>query len=628
MIVLALIYLGLHLLSLIEPSYYLWGVDSWSYLPAMLSLLFLLIALLSLNSKIQDWLYKNIFKKDIYNFKLFIIIAFVFFVLLLTLKQSTFFLGDGYLRITNASKGIFFSASEPLDTFLHSYLAKALGISSFNIYTSLSILSGMLAITGAYYYLSKYFEDNKKIFLTLCIILTVGASQLFYGYVESYSIFTAFLILFSLSSLHTIKQKKLHYAPTIYLAFALLLHSIGIVLIPSYVYVYYKVYRKNKNLKSLLINVFLLLIIITLTVFILSSVTNVSPIDKYLEAFSSGNNLLPVFTNADSYGIISLNHLIDILNEIFLVVPAIIAIPLIIKHTKKNYFNVEIIFLSILVISFLVFLFLFKPTLGFARDWDLFSLFSFPTAILIALLLLKIREIKLYRIAIPLLLISGVHTFSWILINADEEQSLERAEFMLKTPYWANKSKALLADDLSHFFIEKKNSKKALQMSKVAYEYEKNPRYLYRMATLSYNLKNLSDADKYFKELTNADYKLASVYNYLGDINLVLKNLNRSEAYYKKSFSLDTTNLAALNNIGLINLQFAKFEKAIDMFKHSLKYVPNNSLLNYYTAISYVNLKRYDSALVYLNYAQKYGYKANIINSLRNEVLKRMGESK
>lgn len=628
MIIFIIIYLGFHLLSLIEPTYFLWGVNSWTYLPIIISLFLILISLLSLNHKLQDFLYEKIFKKDIYNFKLFIIILILFFILANIFKESTFFLGDGYLRITNASKGIFFSASEPLDTFLHSFLTNILNISSVKVYEYLSILSGLFAIIGIYYYSSKYFENKKNVFLIMGIILTTGASQLFYGYVESYSIFSVFLILFSLSSLNMIKQNKFSYSPTLYLSFALLLHSIAIVLIPAYLYLYYKVHRNNKNIKAVIINFSLLIIIVVISILLLSSITNVSAIQKYLEVFSSDSNLLPVFTNSNSYGIISINHLIDILNEIFLVFPAIIVIPLIVKYSKKVFYNSEIIFLSILSIPFLLFLILFKPNLGFARDWDLFSLFAFPLSILVVLLLLKIKEIRIYKIIIPLLIISAVHTFSWILVNSNEGQSLSRAKAILKTSYWTKKSKALLADDLSRYYLENKKTQKALKMSKFAYQNENNPRYLFKIATLSYNLKKIQEADKYFQELTKSNYKLAKVYNYLGDINLELRNLNRAERYYQKSYSLDTTNLAAINNIGLINLQFAKYQKAIKMFKHSLKYVPNNALLNYYTAICNINLMQYDSALLYLDFAQKYGYRPNIINSLRKEVSKRMKKNK
>ena len=63
-------------------------------------------------------------------------------------------LGDGYQRVYQVEKGYLHNPPEPLDFFLHSILYRllnpSLGVSAESIYTSLSIIFGIVLVTGVY----------------------------------------------------------------------------------------------------------------------------------------------------------------------------------------------------------------------------------------------------------------------------------------------------------------------------------------------------------------------------------------------------------------------------------------------------------------------------------------------
>jgi tetratricopeptide (TPR) repeat protein len=626
--ILILIYLILHIIVSWQYTPYLWGVDAISFAHPIIIISFTAIVILSLIPNIRQYFEKifiNIIKlTSKTNIPLWLIIL---LIALSIFTPATHFLGDGYLRIRNAELGILFSASEPLDTFLHAELFKILNpvfkLSAGDIYSITSRIAAIIVFVSFWKYLKE--KNIKPEFIALAVLLfaSAGTTQLFSGYVESYSLAAMFLFLFILTSVKTIEKQIPDVLPSVYFTLAILCHSSSIVLLPALIFIILKMYKFENGKKVILNSVILNFIIIIVTLTLLGLITNSNIIEKYLIIIKSSKNLLPVFTNNFAYGILSPEHLLDILNEFLLILPALLALPLIWKYFKDALKQNKYQFLLIVASGYLFIILFFNPVLGFARDWDLFSLIAIPTTIFIILTLLENQKKLLYN-TIPLLIISLIHTFSWIGVNSSENLSIQRIQKIVETPYWTNKSKALLYDELSQFYHNKKDYLPALIMNENAYKYENNPRYLFSNATISLEINDLISAENYLLRLTKTNYKSALVFNYLGDLYFDTQQPHKALIYYKKAYQFDTTNLSAVNNMGLIYLSLAQFPEAEKQFLISIKKFPEDARLNYYLAICSFNKKDFSQTLKFLDISEKYGYKKTIIDALRNEVLKQM----
>ncbi|MFN3334325.1 MAG: hypothetical protein ACK47M_17595, partial [Caldilinea sp.] len=75
-------------------------------------------------------------------------------------------------------------------------------------------------------------------------------------------------------------------------------------------------------------------------------------------------------------------------------------------------------FLLIAAAFYLLFTFVWNPDYGGQRDWDLFSLASLPTTVLLALLLANVlRGRVLWGGLAPLIVLQAWHTIAWIYQN-------------------------------------------------------------------------------------------------------------------------------------------------------------------------------------------------------------------
>lgn len=630
--ILILIYLILHIIVSLRYTPYLWGVDSISFTNPLIIISFIALIILSLipnTRRYYEKLFINIIQRTTKApIPLWLIIL---LISIITLPPATHFLGDGYLRIRNAELGILFSASEPLDTFLHSALFKLMNslfkISASDIYSITSRIAGIIVFVSFWKYLK---ENNIKPDYTAFAILlfaSAGTTQLFSGYVESYSLAAMLLFLFILSSIKTLEKQTPALAPSLYFTLAILCHSSSVVLLPALIFVYTKMLKYENAKKVILNSIILNSTIMILTLVSIGLITNGNIIEKYLIMIKGSKNFLPIFSNNSVYGILSIEHFLDIINEILLVLPSLLALPLIWKYLKNNFKQNKYQFLIIVSVGYLFILMFFNPVLGFARDWDLFSFIAIPITIFIILTLLENQKKILFNV-LPLLIISLIHTFSWIGINSSENLSLKRIQKIVETPYWTDKSKALLYDELSQYYQNKKDYIPTLLMNENAYKYEKNPRYLYKNATLSLEIKDLISAEKYLLQLAQTNYKSNFVFNYLGDLYFDNQQPHKALLYYKKAYLADTTNLSAVNNMGLIYLSLAEFSEAEKQFLISIKKFPEDPRINYYLAICSFNKKDFTKTLKYLDISENNGYKKTIIDALRNEVFKQMKAEK
>jgi tetratricopeptide (TPR) repeat protein len=661
MLLLVIIYLLVHLAASLIMTPLLWGADSWSIYPFYISVILIVLGFLTLTAKFRDPFLNLLDKagkklKDYHFWLLVLVLGLALYIF----SQTTYFLGDGFLRISDTEKGVIFSGAEPLDTYIHNishYIVNLLlfddmanSFSGEVIYRFISILSGIwLLFIIRKYSRSLFPEDSfSASWIMGMVIFSAGFSQLFFGYVESYTILAVTLTLFLFSSINMLKNSEFILAPSVYLSLSFLLHPLSIILFPALIYSYSYVIKDRKILNYLKV---LLIPVIFISAMLLIFNWGGFKVSEFFKAYGEKSRFLPVLTNNENIGILSFEHLSDIFNQIILVFPALIGIPVVIMNRKAlgNIFS----FLVFSVILLLIPAFIIKSELGFARDWDLFSLFAIPATVLVAYAVIIMKENRA-KMSFIIIGISLLHTIPWILLNADEELSVNRAEQLATTEHWSGYAKSLIYNDLSKYYYKKKNFEKAFELIERSYDNEKNPRFLWTLASLAEKTGKLDKAIKYFNILSTIDDRRIDALTKLVNINMGIENYTEAEKVLLKILESEVNNAKMYFMLGVTYVKLKDYEKALLAFRNTqnldstanlaiaglaenandvknydeagsyyrilLESEPENPILNFNLATVYFYQKKYDLSEKYIKIAENLGFDSSLVRSLRNDI--------
>jgi hypothetical protein len=348
--------------------------------------------------------------------------------------QKLHFLGDGNMLartipLIHTSTGVFsLYKNSPLTglvIYAFSLILKEFGIGNYGMltYQMISILCGILSI-HLINKIGKILISDLSVRLMFIIgIIAAAGSQMFFSYIENYSIGIVAILCYIYWSVQYLSNRKHFVFVTLSFIVSSLVHF-GMVLIGiSYLFLLYKEYSR-KRYHSIFISLSLVLVTF---LFLYFGVYVKNP-KLYLDVFKSNNHLL-IYSDpgsADySYSFLSSFHLIDILNLILFVSPfMILLIPQAVRAIrfrellkKDTYF-----FLSLCALGTFFFVLCMKSDLGLSRDWDLYTLFLFPSLIVTVLFVLKSSSAdRIMRNSLIIFAITSIHTTAWVSINASQE---------------------------------------------------------------------------------------------------------------------------------------------------------------------------------------------------------------
>jgi Flp pilus assembly protein TadD len=435
---LALLLVILHLVPMYWWSLNLWGIHSLYFFPHWLGWILTFIAFGFFIPPVNDFLLKlfdsllGFLRKipsQIGKRQLFLLAGIFSLPIFWLLKTKLFLLGDGYLKISEVGSGRL-TFTEPLDGIIHHqfYLFLNLlrpGIDPSFSYTILSVLCG-----GIFVFLILQLSDllgetafNK--ILIFSSVVTLGSIELFFGYVESYTILLVGLTLFILLSLLYLRDKINIIFVFLVLCFSIGVHVSAIVLIPALFYVMFWKWEKTRRRFFDLFSVTSLLGCLAITsaaiwkVFLMEGEGN--RFGQFIPLFSSSGNKFTLFSPA---------HIGEMINQLLLVSPVGILLFLFFLFFAIKFKSFRDPFLNFLLISSLAGLFLifvYNAHLGVA-DWDLRSLPGIFISLLGMLLFLKwgSRWTGFKNYGLILIAVSFFHLIPWILLNADTQMSLDR----------------------------------------------------------------------------------------------------------------------------------------------------------------------------------------------------------
>jgi hypothetical protein len=460
-----------HLCTVYLGSAYMWGVHFYHFFPVWIGWALTLFSLALLAPPVAQLLYgplEKIARKIGTPFakwgenKTFFLLSVISLPIFWLFRDRLHLLGDGMFRITDLPHGNI-HLQEWLDGFIHVIVFRVMhslfsGWTPELTYAVISVLSG-----GAYVFLALKLSSllGKTGFgkvLIFSFLITLGSVQLFFGYVESYTILQVALLAYVLLAARYLSGKTSILPVLVAFMISVALHITSLIYVPSFIYLLRK-RRKGepageKALGKTVSNAFVLAALIVASFLVISWVIVVA---IGLERTGKGIFILPPFaTETYGFGMFSLGHISEFVNQLLLLTPLGISLMLFFLFFKlkhREFKNRLINFLILAACVALVYLFVFNFTLGSA-DWDLRSSPAVFFGLLGVLSFLDWGEKKYARKTAPpegersesrgdsasgsfgwrrypawgliFIWLGLFHTVPWILINSSEPKSVAR----------------------------------------------------------------------------------------------------------------------------------------------------------------------------------------------------------
>jgi hypothetical protein len=418
----------IHAVASFFPKERLWGVNQLAYVPLIPRGIITILAFLILVPKVNKIFYDlfagffNLVDKSLkrinryYKYIFFSLISIIPFWVF---KAKTHLLGDGYVRGSEITARMKFSVTEPLDFYLHALVYRFLKLDAYQTYTLISCLAGALFVFLALWLSHILGKENRGKIFAFVVLVSMGSVQLFFGYIESYSLVYVGIMAYFLFSLWFLEGKCSVIFPSLALLFSISLHPSALYLLPSLIYLCMAKSPKEEktfNFKSVF-SVALIILVVGTGLFILSlrHPTKTGPASYFISLFGSPK---------DPYSLFSFAHLVDMINEQLLLSPAgIILWAIVIFLARKiNLRDKVVIFFIIVTIFSFMFAFIMDPKLGYARDWDLFSSTGLGYTLLgIYLGFGYFRQAKIKKLNYIIMALTSTLLFStlpWIYVNA------------------------------------------------------------------------------------------------------------------------------------------------------------------------------------------------------------------
>lgn len=301
-------------------------------------------------------------------------------------KNETHLLGDGYLLIS-ALRGVTELqapsqfGSRQLQHLLYPLVSGYGDEAPRMVFRMISWGSGLVFLPAVFWAAYRLFESNLRRFLFAFGLITGGYALLFFGYVENYPPFAVGVTLFGLVGLMVAREQVERWWLLVPLLIAGFFHVFSAALLPAAAYLLLREtplgdwFTKRRVLLWSTVGG---IVAVAFGVAVYLFETN------YPFRFALVSPVQSIFT-VGGYTLFSAAHLSDWVNLLFILVPALLFLPVVLRQRKERgwFSRPDYLFLWLTLVPSLVLTFLIDPKLGMPRDWDLFSFVGIPLAMLL-----------------------------------------------------------------------------------------------------------------------------------------------------------------------------------------------------------------------------------------------------
>jgi hypothetical protein len=462
-----------------------WGINHlFFFSDAALTVYLILLALVFL-PVVRKWMSRAFSGMDELARGPTILILAVFAILFIVLRVAVYSLGDGYQRSYEIERGLYFKSTEMLDFAAHAAMYHIVDLFGWFRATTAMALTSIIAGVVFVFVLLRHtpFSGWRKSFLALSVF-SFGGSQLFFGYVESYTLLYLFSVWYVFLAFRLGDRKFGFKGLTVMYLLAGLSHASGIILWPSFMLLAHYRFRTDQK-RWLMFGIVIVISALPLAIPQLLSNFYITGKTGKLTDF-----LLPL--SGTNYNLFSPVHFFDILNLFILVAPIIFVLAFFMRQVfgQRKYIPLVVSLLA----SALMFILLIDPKLTMARDWDLFTVPVAMCAVPILILIFKSfkgqDKIAPPRI-IALILVSLVIQSSWIVLNSVEAKNLRRAEYILDH---SAKNQRYGYELLAYYYSTHKEYEGELRMLEKIKPEDRTARVYGKMSQAYYTLKRFDEA--------------------------------------------------------------------------------------------------------------------------------------
>jgi len=542
------------------------------------------------------------------------------------LPSATHLLGDGYLYLREFGSDVWRTGHEPLFFWLvhrlHQLGRPVWG--SAEITARLySYFSGILYLLLSLKFVHLFGRDRLERGVVLGFLLTPGFMALFCGYVESYALLMPAVLLYLVSGMKVLRDRLPLWLPAGLLGVLMPLHFILVSLAPSLIVLALSSppqgsgRRLNRISKPL---VFLSPAPILAVALLL--VLGVDPLAYAKEV--RGSLLLPLSSSPEfnqAYRLFSGEHVLDFLNEQFLVGPA--ALMVLMTLRRKLPWDAEHVFLLSAALFPLLSTFLVNPEIGAFRDWDLLAFPALPLTLWAGKgLVAQLQERS--RLAHTGLMIggaAGLHTLSWIVLNANVGAAETRFVEILENCPLSGHTRSYGWESLGAYYREQGRVTYALKAFEKAVEaHPENPRHWTAVAEQYRRLNAFPQAAAAYQQALRLDHPdRAAVWRNLGFVHAkmgkheegfkafrealrrkpddaitwynvgkslhALGRLDEAAVAYRGAVSLDTGLVLAYHQLAVLHLKRENWEAALEVCQKALAADSTNAMTHYYLVL-------------------------------------------
>jgi hypothetical protein len=329
----------------------------------------------------------------------------------------------------------------PLDVFVHAK-AWALGNRAFGwadprpVYWILSTAAGVVFVRTLWGLAGWLGRDRLERGLLLGLVLSLGTIQLFFGYIENYSLMTVGVLAYAWLAMRTLQGKMALRWPALALALTHAFHPSTLILVPSLLYAGWIGWRQERGASSNASSAFwrrLAEIAVPYTLVFVAVLALMTAGGHGLDAllgvdFPGGGDrrwFVPLFettTRFERYTMFSLGHLVDVLNQQLLVAPVVwpaLLLGALLSWGRLPRHDPLFRFLLAMAGCYLLLTLTWNPDYGGQRDWDLFAPAAVPAALLLAYTLPRLlpERAALRGAGWALVAAQVLHTLAWIYRN-------------------------------------------------------------------------------------------------------------------------------------------------------------------------------------------------------------------
>ncbi|MFI5251763.1 MAG: tetratricopeptide repeat protein [Bacteroidota bacterium] len=611
-----------------------WGYHFIGFLPPIYAIVLFMVGIAgvtaALNRDIQPWIMRGQMWMNNKPYE-FLIVTVVLFITAATIFRITVpLLGDGFYIVkhyADVSRGDapLDPRNEPLATFLFYTFMNILGKPGYHTlldgFFYGEMLLGVVFLLTSYVIVKNLLNDSQPRLLAFIFLATLPYMQLYFGYVENYSLVLTLLALYIASAVLIYRDKIPFYAAAVLFILNFSAHYLTLLLFPSFIYLMYCCYQRKKYRDVLIGDAIILSSVGLLVILVGGDVARLIPSAPYHHYLSLSKPKETLEQASQAYILLSPYHVLDLLNYALLMTPAIFALIGMRIVQKENYLsgprNKEHKFLGIALIPIILFLFVVKFDLGAARDWDVIAPYFFIAAILALSMFYEYPVTGGEKAITIILLISVVQSMLMFSLNSTSEASIKRYKSLFDRRNTSQNAYYNGSLYLAYYYHQVNNTDGAITVWKdYSNAFPPDERAYANILTNVGNLENPS------MDIILATYKrwlalnpdnaglkkeFADLLNNAGNACFEKEKLREAAAFYLEALKIDSLRPVLYNNLGSVYAQQGHTDDAIGLFQNAIQLDTTYADAYYNLGNAFSDKKESSKANICYQFAAQYG---------------------